>query len=304
MPLVRRRFDMPDNDISRPAPESKVVPRKHARFSLVWVIPIVAAAAGVWIAVTKIRSEGPKITITFASAEGLEAGKTKISYNGLTIGTITAFRLSGDNKRFVATAEMAPASERLLVKDTKFWVVRPRISGLNITGLGTLISGDYVATQLGQSKESERSFVALESPPLTGDVPGRLFTLRTPELGSLSQGSPIYYRRLQAGQVVSYELDQSGKSLNVQIFVQSPYDQFVTPNTRFWQASGIEMSLSASGLKVQTESLLSILVGGVAFETPATSKAQPPAEANAVFTLFSDRDAAFQPPPRDPQTYL
>src|SRR5215471_5264908 len=304
MPLVQRRFSMPDNDSSRPAPESKIIPRKRARFSLVWVIPIVAAAAGIWIAVTKIRSEGPKITITFRSAEGLEAGKTKISYNGLTIGTITAFRLSEDNKRFIATAKMAPRTERFLVKDTQFWVVRPRISGLNITGLSTLISGDYVAIQLGQSRQSERNFVALESPPVTGDVPGRLFTLRTPELGSLSQGTPIYYRRLQAGQVASYELDKGGKFLSVQIFVQSPYDQFVTPNTRFWRASGIEMSLSASGFKVQTESLLSLLIGGIAFETPTNNPVPPPAAANSVFKLFSDRDAAFAPPARDPQTYV
>src|SRR5215510_16222915 len=160
MPLVQWRFNMPDNDISRPAPESKVVPRKHARFSLVWVIPIVAAAAGVWIAVTRILSEGPEITITFASAEGLEAGKTKISYKGVDVGTITKIRLSGDHMRVIANAQMAPKTEDFLTDDTEFWVVRPRISGATISGLGTLISGSYIGMEIGNSKQSKREFIA------------------------------------------------------------------------------------------------------------------------------------------------
>ncbi len=296
---------MPDKDQSLPkVPESKVVPKKRTRLSFVWVIPIVAAAAGVWIAVTKILNEGPTITITFQSAEGLEASKTKIRYSGLDIGTLTAIRLAEDRHHVIATAKMAPRTADYLVKDTKFWVVRPEISGLNITGLGTLISGDYVGVALGQSKESERNFTALDTAPLVaGGTPGRFFMLKTPELGSLSEGAPIYFRHLQAGQVVSYELDKSGEGLNVRIFVQAPYDQYVTPNTRFWQASGIDMSVSATGLHVQTESLMSILAGGIAFETPATGPLLPPADADAMFTLFDDRSEAFRPPPRDPYIF-
>ena len=297
---------MPDHNPSFPqVPESKIVPKKRTRLSLVWIIPIVAAAAGVWIAVTKIMNEGPQITIVFSSAEGLEAGKTKIQYNGLDVGTLTTIRVAEERHHVIATAKMAPGSEPYLVKDAKFWVVRPRISGLNITGLGTLISGDYIEVELGQSHESERHFVALETPPpIEANTPGRFFVLQTPVLGSLGEGTPIYFRRLQAGQVASYELDKSGQFLNVKIFVQAPYDQYVNPDTRFWQASGIDMSLSASGLRVQTESLMSILVGGIAFETPATDSPKPPADANTTFTLFNDRAAAFRPPPLDPQTYL
>ncbi len=264
-----------------------------------------AAVAGVWIAVTKIMSEGPKITIVFQSAEGLEAGKTKIQYNGLDVGTLTAIRLAEDHQHVIATAQMAPKTEDFLVKDTKFWVVRPRISGLNITGLGTLISGDYIGMEIGQSKESERHFVALETPPMVaGNTPGRFFMLKTPELGSLDKGTPIYFRQLEAGQVVSYELDKDGQGMNVRVFVQAPYDQYVNPNTRFWHASGMDVSLSASGLHVQTESLMSILVGGIAFETPATGPLLPPADADATFTLFDSRSDAFRPLARDPHTFL
>jgi paraquat-inducible protein B len=295
---------MPDRDPPRSSvPESRNVPKKRTRLSLVWFIPILAAVVGAWVAVTRVMSEGPKITIVMKSAEGLEAGKTKIHYNGVDIGTVTTIELSGDHEHVILHAQMAPKTETFLVNDTKFWVVRPRISGANITGLGTLISGAYIGVEIGSSKEDRRDFVALETPPvITGEV-GRFFILKTPDLGSLDTGTPIYFRRLQVGQVSSYALDQDGKNLTVKVFVQAPYDQYVNPNTRFWHASGIDVSLSASGLTVQTQSMLSILIGGIAFETAATDAVLPAAEENTIFTLFANRSQAFNPPPRNPQTY-
>lgn len=295
---------MPDAENFSKVPEAKTVPKKRTRLSLVWVIPIVAAVAGVWIAVTKIMEKGPEITIVFSSADGLEANKTKIEYDGLTIGTLTSLKFAEDHKHVIATAEMSPKAKEFLVKDMKFWVVKPRMSGLNITGLGTLLSGYYIGVQLGQSKESERTFTALESPPLTGDIPGRIFMLKASELGSLGEGTPIYFRQLPAGQVVSYELDKAGGFLNVKIFVQAPYDQYVNPDTRFWNASGVDVSLTAAGLHVQTESVMSILAGGIAFETPASDAPLPPAAADTQFTLFSGRADAFKPAANDPYTYV
>jgi paraquat-inducible protein B len=183
--------------------------------------------------------------------------------------------------------------------------VRPRISGATVSGLGTLISGAYVGMEIGQSKATKRAFVALAAPPVvTGDVPGRFFVLKTPDLGSLDVGTPLYFRRLDVGQVAAYALDKDGASLNVRVFVRAPYDQYVTQNTRFWQASGIDLSLTASGLSVQTQSLLSILVGGIAFETPSTGPVLAAAEADTEFPLFRDREEAFKLPARNPQTYV
>src|SRR5208282_6341735 len=272
-----RRFDMPDRDPPIPSvPDSRTVPRKQTRLSLVWIIPVLAAAVGAWVAVTRIMGEGPKITIVFESAEGLEAGKTKISYRGVDVGTVTAIRLSEDHQRVIATAQMTPRTEDFLAEDTRLWVVRPRISGANVTGLGTLISGAYIGIEIGSSKEPKRDFVALETPPVvTGNAPGRFFVLKSSDLGSLDTGTPLFFRRLQVGQVASYILDQDGKFFTVKIFVREPYDQYVTANTRFWQASGVDVSLSANGLSVQTQSLLSILIGGIAFETPTTGAVLP-----------------------------
>ncbi len=297
---------MPDPNPPPPAaPYSRTVTKKKTRLSLVWVIPILAALAGAWVAVVKIRSEGPTITIVFKSAEGLDAGKTKIHYNGVDVGTITKIRLSEDHQRAIATAEMAPNTESFLVEDTRFWIETARISGATISGLGTLISGAYIGMEIGSSGKRRSHYVALETPPIvTSEVPGRFFMLKTHDLGSLDRGTPIFFRRLQVGQVVSYELDKDGQSLSVKVFVNAPYDQYVNPDTRFWQASGIDVSLTASGLNVQTQSVLSLLIGGIAFETPVTGAALRPADANTVFTLFRDRARAFEPPPSHPQTFV
>ena len=285
--------------------ESKVVARKRPGISLVWLIPLIAAAVGAWIAINTIRNQGPVITITFKSAEGLEANKTKLRFNGIEIGEVHAVELAKDYKTVIATAQLHPKTEGFLRKDTKFWVVRPQISGANVSGLGTLISGAYIGMEIGSAKETTRDFKALDDAPMeTGGVKGSYYTLKSPQLGSLNKGSPIYFRRLQAGQVTGYELEPDGKQVAVKVFVQSPYDQFVTADTRFWEASGVDASLSAAGIRVQTESLLAIVVGGIAFETPLNDPIAPPAGTNAVFTLFKDREQAFRSPPVNPQSYV
>jgi paraquat-inducible protein B len=296
---------MSDMEKTNPVvPEAKVVTKKRGRFSFVWIIPIVAALVGAWIGINTIRNQGPTITIIFKSAEGLEANKTMIRYNGVEVGEIVSIRLSDDHQSVIASAKMHAKTEEFLHQDTQFWVVKPEISGANISGLSTILSGAYIGMEIGKAKESERHFKALEDAPLeTGGVRGRFFTLKTPVLGSLNKGTPIYFRRLQAGQVASYELDQSGTFLNVRIFVQEPYDKFVTSDTRFWHASGMDLSLSASGLQVRTESVLSILIGGIAFETPEASTQLPPAADNAAFALSDNRAAAFRPPPVSPRKF-
>lgn len=286
-------------------PQSRVRRRRKIRFSLVWIIPIIAALAGAWIAAVKIMNQGPTITIELRTAEGLTAGKTEIKYNGVTIGTVEAIRLTADHSRVLATASMAPHTGRILVADTQFWVVRPRISGANVSGLGTLISGAYIGMEIGKSTQERRKFVALAEPPVvTGEVPGRFFVLKTANLGSVDYGTPIYFRRLKVGQVASYDLDPGGQTLTVKVFINAPYDKLVTSETRWWQASGLNMSLTANGLSVQTESMLSMLIGGLAFQTPASAAGLPEASADAEFKLYKNRADAFRPPPVNPQRYM
>ena len=189
-----------------------------------------------------------------------------------------------------------------MVEDAKFWVVEPRITLSGISGLGTLLSGNYIGFEAGKSDKKQRSFTGLEVPPIiTGGQPGRQFVLKASDLGSLGIGSPIYYRRLPVGQVIAYDLAPDGKAIEIKVFVNAPYDKYVNPGTRFWNASGIDVSVGADGVDVRTESLVALLAGGLAFDTPPFAPEAEPAAANTVFTLYSDRATAMKQPDADRQ---
>ncbi|MCP5228858.1 MlaD family protein [Accumulibacter sp.] len=278
-------------------PQATVVPKKRTRVSTVWVIPILAAVVAVGIAVQRVLSEGPTISIVFKNAQGIEAGKTVIKYKDVTIGQVAAVQLSDDYSSVAVTAKIAKSAAGLMVKDAKFWIVEPRITLSGVSGLGTLLSGNYIGFEAGKSESSERSFSGLEVPPIiTGDQPGRQFLLHAKDLGSLGIGSPVYYRRLPAGQVVAYELAKDGNSVEIKIFVAAPYDKFVNPGTRFWNASGVEVSLGADGLDVQTQSMVALIAGGLAFETPPFSRQAEAAAADTEFTLHGDQVTAMKQP--------
>ncbi len=273
------------------------MPRRRGRISVVWIIPILAAVVAIGIAVQRILSEGPTITIIFTAAEGLEAGKTAVKYKDVSIGQVTAVRLSPDYAKVEVTAKIAKSAKGLIVEDAKFWVVEPRVTLSGISGLGTLLSGNYIGFEVGKSTKAERKFVGIETPPIiTGGQPGRQFTLKADNLGSLGIGSPIYYRRLQAGQVVAYKLAGDGKGIELTVFVNAPYDQYVSPGTRFWNASGLDVSVGAGGVDVRMQSLVSVLAGGLAFETPPFVAKAEPAAADTVFTLYSDYATAMKQP--------
>jgi paraquat-inducible protein B len=281
-------------------PEAVVAPKSGRPLQLVWLIPLLAALVGGWLAVKSILEKGPTITITFATAEGLEAGKTKLKYKDVDMGLVTGMVLAPDTSHVIVTAELVKEAKRYLVEDTRFWVVRPRVSGGTVTGLGTLVSGSYVGMDIGLSSKASDKFVGLEIPPIvTTGEPGRIFTLRSDHAGSLDVGSPVYFRRLKAGQIISYDLGKDGSGVNIKVFINAPFDKFVNDNTRFWHASGVDVSLTAGGMSIDTQSVVSILVGGLAFETPVESADLPPAGVGTEFRLFAQRSDALRNPETD-----
>ncbi|WP_374683312.1 intermembrane transport protein PqiB [Accumulibacter sp.] len=284
---------MTDRNDHDALPQASVVRKKRTRISVVWIIPILAAVVAVGIAVQQYLSEGPTISIVFKTAVGIEAGKTFIKYKDVNIGQVTAVQLADDYSRVMVTAKIAKSAAGLMVEDAKFWVVEPRVSLSGVSGLGTLLSGNYIAFEAGTSGSSERSFTGLAvAPIITRDQLGRPFVLKAPHLGSLGIGSPIYYRRLQAGQVVGYNLSDDGKAVEIKVFVNAPYDKYVSPGTRFWNASGLDVSIGAGGVDVRTQSMAALIAGGVAFETPHFAPQAEPAAAHTEFTLYGDQLAA------------
>lgn len=266
------------------------------RFSLIWVVPITAALIGGWLVYKAKVETGPTVTVTFPSAEGVVAGKTKVKYKDVEVGQVNAVALSEDLSKVVITATLDKTLENHLSENSRFWIVMPRFSGGTVSGLGTLLSGVYIGMEPGGKGKKERHFVGLEAPPLVPpDTPGRHFFIKSDSLGSLDIGSPIYYRQLKAGQVESFELDEAGRSVRLRVFINTPYDQYVYTESRFWNASGISASLNASGINVSTESLIALVFGGLAFDTPDWAESSSVAERGHEFELFANREAANAP---------
>ncbi|MFP4279413.1 MAG: intermembrane transport protein PqiB [Halochromatium sp.] len=281
---------MPD----APLPEARVV--KADRLSLVWLLPLLALAVGGWLAYKTWSEQGPTITIGFKSAAGLQAGKTKVKFNDVEIGRVTTISLSDDLDGVVVKAELTRDSERYLTERTRFWVARPRVTASHVSGLETLLSGAYIAIDPVTEGKPARDFQGLTDPPVIAtNEPGTRFRLRSPTLGSLNLGSPVYFRHIQVGQVVNYELDPDGNAVTIDVFVTQPHDRLVFVNTRFWNTSGIDVSLSADGISVDTESLLALVLGGIAFDTPDMIDAKgAPATADQFFPLYPNRRAAHE----------
>jgi len=274
-------------------PEAIVQTRK--RFSIVWLIPLVAALIGSWLAYKTLSEKGPTVTITFETAEGLEAGKTKIKYKEVEVGQVESISLSGNLSCVVVTANLVKAAEKYLTNTTQFWVVRARVTASEVSGLGTIFSGAYIGIAPGKSGARARSFKGLEkSPIITTDLPGRHFLLRAKSLGSLNIGSPVYFRQIKVGQVVAYELEKEGEVINLRVFVHAPYHKFVTKNTRFWNAGGLDMSVDASGIKVKTESFVTMMIGGVAFDTTDNHEVGVPSEEGETFKLYVNHEKTYE----------
>jgi paraquat-inducible protein B len=276
-------------------PDAVSEPKRRFSLQLVWIIPIVAALIGLSLGIQAYINRGETITITFKTGEGMEVGKTKIKYKDVQIGEVKGLAISKDRSHVVVTAELTKDARGLLVQDTRFWVVRARISGGSVSGLSTLIGGSYIGVDAGTSTESRDEFIGIETPPAVSlDVPGRQFVLRAADAGSLDTSSPIFFRRMQVGQVIATELDRDGKGITIRVFIRAPYDQYVRTNTIFWHASGVDLTLNASGVKINTESMLSILLGGISFQTPQDRPDAPPARSDTVFPLFPTRDEAMK----------
>ena len=289
-PAVHTGRLMPESPT--PLPSARV--ERHRRVSAIWIIPAVTLLIAVWLAWSTLSKRGPLITITFESAEGLTAGQSQVRYKDIPLGTVEAIRLAPDYSHVIVAARMTRDATRLLTDKARFWVVKPRLFAGNFSGFETILSGSYIAILPSTEPGKEmRQFAGLENPPvLQTNVPGRTFLLEAERVGSLSPGSPIFYRGLEVGTVLGWDLGHMARSVTVHAFVRAPFDDFVHQGSRFWNASGVSLTLGASGIQLDVESLKAVLLGGIAFNTPPEAERTPLAKANQRFPLYANLDAA------------
>ena len=287
------------------ADNPEVIVSDKRKLPLVWIVPLVALLLGIYMIIHHFLTQGPEITITYLTANGIEAGKTKIKSLNVEVGIVEYVELNSDLNSVTLHARIARDQKHLLREDSKFWVVRPRIGTTGVSGLGTLLSGAFIELDPGIGQPGKRAFKGLEEPPVTpADTPGLHLNLLSKEAGSVSMGDPILYRGYQVGRVESTKLDEKDHKLHIRIFINSPFDSLVTSNTRFWNASGIEFDASARGVQLKTGSLESILIGGIAFDLPNGSSPGMPVKKDDQFKLYPDELSIHENPYKHYVEYL
>ena len=264
------------------------------RVPLIWAIPFVTVIIGAWLAWSTISQRGPLITITFETAEGLQAKQSHVKHKDVDMGVVQKIDLTPDRKRVRVTVRMNREAEPLLTDSAEFWVVRPRFFAGAISGLQTLFSGSYIdLSPSDEGGQPKREFVGLENPPvLQSDVPGRTFLLEAKRIGSLNLGSPIMFRDLDVGEILGWDVGEMARDITIHAFVREPFDKYVHNNSRFWNASGVTVQLGANGLQLQLESLRAVILGGIAFETPDDPSVNGESPTDHAFALYDNEDAA------------
>ena len=277
-----------------PAPMRTAEVQTRRPYQVIWLIPVVAALVALFLGWQALSERGPTITLLFLTADGLQAGQTKVRHKAVDLGTVEAIRLSDDLARVSVRVRMRREATRHLTERARFWVVRPRLGAGNISGLDTLLSGAYIELDPGTAGgEPQRAFVGLEVPPaVRSDEPGRTFQLTADRVGSVSSGSLVLFRDIVAGEVLDFSLGPDGEGVTFHVFVREPYDRFVREGTHFWNASGIALELGPRGVGLRLASLMALLSGGVAFDTPPAARGTPVSPTNASFRLYPDQDAA------------
>ncbi|MCO7513803.1 MlaD family protein [Pseudomonas guariconensis] len=268
--------------------------RPASNWSAIWILPLIALVIGGWLAWQAYRDAGVEIQVRFLTGEGIVANKTEVIYKGMSVGKVKSLVLDveGDGTGVIATVEMNKAAEPHLTTGTRFWLVKPSVSLAGISGLETLVSGNYIAVSPGEGEKTKQFTALSEAPPLSDSEPGLHLTLKADRLGSLNRDSPVFYKQIQVGRVKSYRLSEDQDTVEVKVFIEPAYANLVRKHTRFWNASGISIDADLSGVKLRSESLASIVAGGIAFATPEHRKDSPPTDPSLPFRLYEDFDAA------------
>ncbi|EPE2651611.1 MCE family protein [Vibrio fluvialis] len=268
--------------------------RRNKGISPLWILPILTMILAGWLVVKAIHDAGDRIQIYFSDAQGLVAGRTTIRYQGLEVGMVRDIKLSSDLNSIYVEADVYPEATRLLSADTRFWLVKPTASLSGVSGLDALVSGNYIAIQPGSNIDGQSDhpdeYHALDSAP--SDLlanSGLTISLKASDLGGISIGSQIVYKKIPIGEVYSYQLDESAKSVIIQASIKNEYRHIITSESRFWNVSGVGTTVGFDGIDVRLESLSALIGGSIAVDSPDGGE---PVEQNTQFRLYRDLKTA------------
>lgn len=287
--------ESPSTPPAEEIPEARVA---HVRrFSAVWLVPLVAVCIATWMVYQHYVGQGPLVELRFADGEGIEPGKTLIRTKSVEVGEVLSMGLSEDAQTVVLAVRIHKEHEHLLHEDSTFWVVRPRVNALNVSGLGTLLSGAYIEMEPGDGDPVDRrigqGFDGLDAPPETPiGTPGIHITLESSAGKHLDAGTPLMYRGLEAGKIEDVRFDLDRRRTHYDAFVVAPYDQLITEHTRFWFNSGVSVDVTAEGARLEFETLETIAVGGISFGVPeGTDPGELITEDHAIFKVYPHEGA-------------
>lgn len=271
-------------------PDARVRQRRW-RVSAAWLVPLMAAIVAGFLVYDHRRHAGPTITIAFTDGAGVKVGQTEIRYRGVPIGEVRGIDLSPDLSHVVVTAQLRHSAAAVAREGSVFWIVRPQVGPVSISGLSTVLTGPYIEVLPGRG-QTQTSFSGVDHPSPTLNRRGLTFVLATANMGSVRTGSPIYYRGIEVGTVVGAHLNRDATSAHVDVFIDQPHTRLVRIGSRFWSVSGLDIHVGLfKGLDISLESLRSLAVGGVAFATPDVGGA--PAKAGTTFVLHEQAEKAW-----------
>ncbi|GJA56688.1 paraquat-inducible protein B [Aeromonas caviae] len=257
---------------------------KHRWLSPVWLLPFIALLLAGSFLYQQWTSSGQLIRINFAQGNGILPGKTQLRYQGVAIGVVQELELAQDGRKIAVLAKVDSRARSLIRKGSDFWLVSPKASLTEISGLDTLVSGNYINLQPGRENNPlEDEFDALDGPPPGYQAQGRTLHLTADSLGSVGIGAKIYFRGLEVGSVINTRLGEENQNVILDLVIEPRFEHLVKADTRFWNISGIKGSFSLAGVSVEAGSLTSILSGGIAFDSPKDS---PVAQKGVNFILY------------------
>ena len=271
-------------------PPAPIIIRHRRSLPLIWVVPLIALLTGGWLLVRNSRDRGPEIIIRFQNGAGIEAGKTILEHHGVAVGAVKSVQLDEKLDTVLVKVQLAKSAAALARTDSEFWLVRPEIGFAGIKGLDTLLTGARLKVRPGTGGQPASEFVALpRAPLLQNNDHGRSFVLHANTLGALTPGAPVFFHEVKVGFVEAHRLTPDADGVLVRVRIRAPYDQLVRPETKFWNSGGVVVKIGLLGAEIRSNSLESLVTGGVAFATPDTPGSEPAADGSE-FSLATEAE--------------